>query len=103
MFGQRASGGQILAGQQEDRATVDKLAKKPLEYLKMFYADTTGQSPIAINAALRFFGHDQVLMGTDFPWTYPVPHMQALEQVTLTEAQREQLLSGNAQRVLGVH
>jgi predicted TIM-barrel fold metal-dependent hydrolase len=101
-MGRRASGGPTTPMQGQDRATIAALAKPALEYLKMFYADTTGQSPIAINAAMQFFGRDRVLMGTDFPWFYPADHLQALDQLQLSPAEREALLGGNAKRVLGV-
>jgi len=103
-FSQRASGAAMHfnPSQESDRAAVASLTKSPLDYFKMFYADTTGQTPITITAALQFFGIDRVMMATDFPWTYPAKHMTAIDQLSLSEAQRQQLLRANAQRVLGI-
>ena len=50
----------------------------------------------------EFFGLERVMMGTDFPWTYPADHMANVDGLALSPAELEQLLSGNAQRVLGV-
>ena len=39
----------------------------PIEYFKRFYADTANfGNPIALRAALEFFGPEHVLFGTDF-------------------------------------
>lgn len=43
---------------------------EPLPRLKRLYADTAAfGNPIAVRAALEFFGEDQVLFGTDFGFT----------------------------------
>lgn len=102
-FARRVGGGiQFQPGQEAERARLAAFKEHPAEHIKRFYADTTGQSPIAINGALRFFGIQQVLMGTDFPWNQPAAHMAVLDQLGLAEPDRELLLAGNAARVLGL-
>ena len=46
-----------------------KLGKRPVDYFKMFYADTSvNGSASAMRCGLDFFGADRVLFGTDCPF-----------------------------------
>jgi aminocarboxymuconate-semialdehyde decarboxylase len=50
----------------ETEAVAARLPHGLLEYLKRFYADTANfGNPIALRAALEFFGADHVLFATD--------------------------------------
>jgi predicted TIM-barrel fold metal-dependent hydrolase len=45
------------------------LTKHPIDYLRMFYADTAlGGGPSALRCGLDFFGEDHLLFGTDMPY-----------------------------------
>jgi uncharacterized protein len=102
-FARRVGGGMMFQPRQTaERAALAAFKDHPAEHMKRFYADTTGQSPIAINGALKFFGVDHVLMGTDFPWNQPAAHLAILDQLGLAEPDRELLLAANASRVLGL-
>ena len=104
-FGRRVGPGMsafVPEGLASDMETFGKLEKMTFDYLKMFYVDTTGQTPITIEAAMKFFGLERMMMGTDFPWMYPKPHLTNLDQLGLTADQRQQLLAQNAQRILGI-
>jgi aminocarboxymuconate-semialdehyde decarboxylase len=49
------------------------LAAPPSSYLRRIWVDTATPSPDAIDLALRVFGPDRVLFGTDSP---PLPHAE---------------------------
>ena len=84
-----------------------KLKKRPLDYFKMFYADTaTFGARAATECGLEFFGADHVLFASDMPfdpekgtafirWT-----IEILDQLPITEAQRAAIYEGNARRLL---
>ena len=67
-----------------------------------FYADTSGQSPVAIRAALEFLGPDHVLLGSDAPFIAPADHLATLARLGLSPEQHALLLGGNAERMLGL-
>lgn len=50
----------------------------------------------------RDLGTDRVLFGTDWPFRDPIPDVQRVLNMPLTDAEKEGILSKNALRVLGV-
>ncbi|MCX7173864.1 MAG: amidohydrolase family protein [Proteobacteria bacterium] len=84
-----------------------KLKKRPLDYFKMFYADTAlfGAAK-ATELGLDFFGVDNVLFASDAPfdpekgaaftrWT-----IEIIDALDITPAQRHAIYEGNARRLL---
>jgi len=68
------------------------LTKPPIEYFRMFYADTAlDGGPSALRCGLDFFGVDRILFGTDMP--YDIENggrsirntVDAIEQLDLSE------------------
>ena len=84
-----------------------KLKKRPLDYFKMFYADTaTFGARAATECGLEFFGADHVLFASDMPfdpekgtafirWT-----IEILDKLPITAAERSAIYEGNARRLL---
>ncbi|MCI0538759.1 MAG: amidohydrolase [Verrucomicrobiales bacterium] len=83
------------------------LREKPLAALRRFYADTAtfGSRP-AIECGAAFFGWDRMLFATDMPFDpeqgpgFIRATLKALDEASLTDAQRDAVLSANARRVL---
>jgi uncharacterized protein len=86
----------------DDEATYARLERPVSEYFGLFYADTSGQTPIAMGAALAFFGADHVMLGSDAPFGMLPGHLRTVAELPVSDAEREQVLGGNARRVLGV-
>jgi predicted TIM-barrel fold metal-dependent hydrolase len=86
-----------------------ELAKRPIDYFRMFYADTAvfGAAP-ALRCALDFFGVDHVLFASDSPFDpekgpgYIRSTIENIESLGLSDADREQLYEGNARSVIGL-
>src|SRR5262249_53051473 len=75
------------------------------DYLKRFYADTANfGNPIALRAALEFFGPDHVLFGTDFGFdpTFAPETIDDVETVVTDEAVTRAIYEGNARTLLGL-
>jgi len=51
---------------------------------------------------VRTFGADRVVFGTDSPWDDQGAALEAIRALTLTEEEKEKILGGNAQRILGI-
>ena len=85
----------------------NNLRKAPIEYFKMFYADTAvyGNAP-ALMCAHAFFGTDHLLFGTDFPFDtqfgerYTRQTLEAMEQMNLNESEKKKIFEDNARRLL---
>ncbi|MBV9542820.1 MAG: amidohydrolase, partial [Chloroflexi bacterium] len=96
-FGQRVASSPIGFQGPEHAPEVDTfsaLEKSPVEYFKMFYADTTvGGEARTIRASLDFFGSDQVLFASDWPFGPPTddgqigPTLSAIDRLGLSEAE----------------
>lgn len=103
-FSRRVNGSwlELQAAASEDERAYGGLQHPPAEYFQRFYADTSGQSPVAIRAALEFLGHERVLLGSDAPFIAPRDHLTTLARLGLPEEEQTLLTSANARRVLGV-
>jgi predicted TIM-barrel fold metal-dependent hydrolase len=84
------------------------LAKRPVEYFRMFYADTAlFGAAHALRCALSFFGPERVLFGSDSPYDpqkgpgYIRAAIDDIEALDVTTQQRADLYAGNVRRLLG--
>ncbi len=88
-------------------ALLRKLKKRPLDYFKMFYADTAvfGSKPATL-CGLSFFGTERVLFASDAPfdpekgsayirWTIDI-----VDKLEISAADRAAIYEGNARRLL---
>jgi predicted TIM-barrel fold metal-dependent hydrolase len=83
--------------------TLASIAKaSPKERFRRVYFDSgvIGRGPHALELAVKAFGADRILFGSDFP---PLPTLEgtvkAFDEADLTHEQRELILSGNALRI----
>jgi aminocarboxymuconate-semialdehyde decarboxylase len=92
----------------EDYSSVlEKLARRPLDYFRMFYADTAlfGAYDATV-CGLRFFGPDHVLFASDAPFDpeqgpmYIRETMAIIDRLPLTDELRERIYWRNAARLL---
>ncbi|WP_260695476.1 amidohydrolase family protein [Streptomyces sp. IB201691-2A2] len=93
---------------QREDVTGYPLTKRPLDYFKMFYADTAlFGAPHALRCALEFFGPDHVLFGSDSPYDpekgpgYIRSGIADITAMDLTPEERAAVFSGNVRRLTG--
>ena len=86
-----------------------ELKKRPLDYFKMFYADTaTFGSKAALVCALDFYGIDHVLFASDAPFDpeggpmYIRETLRVIESLDISKEDREKLYYKNACKILGI-
>lgn len=84
-----------------------RLSKAPIEYFRMFYADTVlGGSVGALRCGLDFFGIDRIVFASDCPFDPEEGPMfiregiRSVEALGLPDADKEKLYLGNALRLL---
>ena len=86
---------------------LQRLGRRPYDYFKMFYADTAlFGAQHAMECGLKFFGVNQVVFATDFPFdpekgTYNVREtIKDVDGLEISEADRTTIYEGNARRLL---
>jgi len=88
-------------------AILKRMAKRPVDYFRMFYADTSvNGSRSATRCGLDFFGADHVLFGTDCPFDpeggplFIREIIKAIDSLKLKDGDRRKVYFGNAIRML---
>jgi aminocarboxymuconate-semialdehyde decarboxylase len=91
----------------DDGAALRRLRRRPLDYFRMFYADTAlFGAHHAMECGLAFFGADRVLFGTDMPFDpekgpgFIRETIAAMERMRATPEEKAQIYEGNARRLL---
>lgn len=87
---------------------VSALNKDPIDYFKMFYADTAihGNTP-ALMLAHSFWGAERIIFAADMPLGDPAfgrrsysQTIGAVEAMAISDAEKEMILGGNIRRLL---
>jgi predicted TIM-barrel fold metal-dependent hydrolase len=88
-------------------ALLASMKKKPIEYFRMFYADTVlGGSASALRCGLDFFGIDKVVFASDCPFDpeggpmFIREGIRSVEDLKLSDADKRKLYFGNALKLL---
>src|SRR5499427_7489308 len=83
------------------------MKKKPIEYFRMFYADTVlGGSASALRCGLDFFGADKVVFASDCPFDpeggpmFIREGIRSVEDLKLSESDKRKIYFGNAMKLL---
>jgi aminocarboxymuconate-semialdehyde decarboxylase len=80
------------------------LPHPPTTYLKRVFFDTIVFTPHQLDALIKTFGHEQLLMGTDYPYDMaeldPIEHLRSVDG--LDESVVEAIAGGNAKKLFGI-
>jgi predicted TIM-barrel fold metal-dependent hydrolase len=84
-----------------------KLKRRPIEYFRMFYADTAlFGAREAMECGLSFFGADQTLFASDSPFDpekgpgFIRETIRCIEEMDISSEDRKKIYEGNARRLL---
>ena len=93
---------------EDYKSLLKKLQKRPIDYFRMFYADTAlFGARAATLCGLDFFGVSHALFGTDAPfgpegkWGYTRWTIEIIDNLDLTPQEREEIYEGNIKRLIG--
>ena len=91
----------------EDMGALKRLRKRPIDYFRMFYGDTSvNGAPSALRCGLDFYGAGHVLFGTDCPFDpqggplFIRETIKALDGLKLKKDDARRIYFGNAMRML---
>ncbi len=108
-FVDRIIGGQDYAEICCNAKFKKNLPKPPIEYYRMFYADTALYGATAsLMCGLDFFGPDHIVFGTDMPYDseggdrYVRQTIEAIERMAISEADKQKIYEGNARKLLKI-
>jgi uncharacterized protein len=86
---------------------LERLKKRPLDYFRMFYADTAVFGSLeATKCGLKFFGVDKVLFASDAPFdpekgsAYTRWTIEIIDRLDISPAERHAIYEGNARKLL---
>jgi aminocarboxymuconate-semialdehyde decarboxylase len=86
---------------------LQSMTKKPIEYFRMFYADTVlGGATSALRCGLDFFGSDRIVFASDCPFDpeggpmFIREGIRSVEELGLSEEDRHKIYAGNALRLM---
>jgi len=86
-----------------------QLKKRPLEYFRMFYADTaTFGARLTVKCGLEFFGADKVLFATDFPLVPESGYgsvqdaIGLVEELPVSAEDRSKIFETNARKLMKI-
>jgi len=91
----------------DDAAALGRLKRPPLDYFRMFYADTALFGAVAATeCGLAFFGADRLFFGTDMPFDpekgpgFIRETIRCLDQMHTSPEEKAKIYQGNARRLL---
>ncbi|USK36576.1 amidohydrolase (plasmid) [Bacillus sp. F19] len=81
-----------------------QIENPPSHYAKSFYYDSIVNDPVNVKFLVEKFGHEQVIMGSDYPFLLrETPPGKIIDDtLTLTEGQKRAMLGENALRFLNI-
>lgn len=90
------------AGRLDKNASIASLQRRPTDYLRGMWVDTAMPHALTIDMALKFYGTDRVLYGSDNPCWNPLAALQATQSLELEPETERAVLDANARTLLGL-
>ncbi len=90
------------SGRMDKNTKAAKLPRPTSEYLHRMYTDTVSPHSMGIKFAIDYYGIDNVMYGSDYPCWEPSEALRLIDEIPLTEEQRQKLFVGNVRRIFGL-
>jgi aminocarboxymuconate-semialdehyde decarboxylase len=90
------------SGRMDKNTQKAKLPKPASTYLKRMYTDTVSPHSAGMKFAIDYYGIDNVMYGTDYPCWDPATALKLIDELKLSQADKEKLFYSNARRILGL-
>jgi predicted TIM-barrel fold metal-dependent hydrolase len=74
--------------------------KLPSSLSRRVFVDTASLGPRALELAVRTYGADRIMLGTDFPIFQSDAPRRAVAEAAITDAERRQILSGTSGAII---
>lgn len=90
------------AGRMDKNAKAAGLPKPVTAYMKRMYTDTVSPHSAGMKFAIDYYGIDNVMYGTDYPCWDPATCLRLLDEIKLSDADKQKLFYSNARRILNL-
>ena len=90
------------SGRMDKNGKAAKLPHPPSTYLKRMYTDTVSPHSLGMEFAIRFYGADHVMYGSDYPCWMPADALRFLAEVGLGAEDREKIMGANARKLFNL-
>jgi aminocarboxymuconate-semialdehyde decarboxylase len=90
------------AGRMDKNSKAAKLPRPVTDYMKRMYTDTVSPHSAGIEFAIHYYGIDHVMYGTDYPCWDPAPCLKLIDEIKLSDADKQKLFYDNARRILNL-
>jgi aminocarboxymuconate-semialdehyde decarboxylase len=90
------------SGRMDKNTKAAQLPKPASTYLKRMVTDTVSPHSAGIKFAIDYYGIDNVMYGTDYPCWDPAMCLKLIEEIPLSDADKQKLFYDNARRILGL-
>jgi len=90
------------AGRMDKNSKAAKLPRPVQDYMKRMYTDTVSPHSAGIKFAIDYYGIDHVMYGTDYPCWDPAPCLALIDDIKLSDADKQKLFYDNARRILNL-
>jgi len=88
------------AGRMDKNGKGAKLPLPPSTYMKRMFTDTVSPHSAGIKFAIAYYGIDNVMYGTDYPCWDPVMALALIDEIGLSDSEKQKLFNDNARRIL---
>jgi aminocarboxymuconate-semialdehyde decarboxylase len=90
------------SGRMDKNGKNAKLPQPPSTYFRRMFTDTVSPHAMGMKFAIEYYGIDNVMYGSDYPCWDPATALSLIEEIGLSESDREKLFNRNARRILGL-
>jgi len=90
------------SGRMDKNAGTAGLPRPVSYYLKRMYTDTVSPHSAGMEFAIKYYGIDNVMYGTDYPCWDPATALRLLAEIELSDEDKQKLFHDNAVRILGL-
>ncbi|MEC9259058.1 MAG: amidohydrolase family protein, partial [Candidatus Poribacteria bacterium] len=80
----------------------DNITQPVSIYMKDVYLDTVSPSRQALEYACEFSGADRLLFGSDHPWVSPQIFVKIIDEMKISELEKEKIYYQNAKSLFGI-
>jgi aminocarboxymuconate-semialdehyde decarboxylase len=90
------------SGRMDKNGKGAKLPRPPSTYIRRMYTDTVSPHSMGMKFAIEYYGIDHVMYGSVYPCWDPATALALIEEIGLSDTDREKLFYSNARRILGL-
>jgi aminocarboxymuconate-semialdehyde decarboxylase len=90
------------AGRMDKNSKAAKLPRPVQDYMKRMITDTVSPHSAGIKFAIDYYGIDNVMYGTDYPCWDPAACLKLIDEIKLSDADKQKLFYDNARRILNL-